>query len=147
MTILDAREEHIAPIAALEKQCFSSPWTEDMLRTQLRDGHLFLAAVEDGDVLGYVGLMYVLDEGYISNIAVSPRHRRQGVAGALLEELARRCRTRKLRFMTLEVRAGNTPALALYEKHGFRQVGRRKKYYENPPEDAILMTLEFAETP
>ena len=143
MNIIDVREEHIAPIEELEKQCFSVPWTAEQLRTQLKEGHIFLAAEREGEILGYVGLAHVLDEGYISNIAVAESARRQGIAAALLTELERRCREKELSFMTLEVRAGNAPAIALYEKRGFERVGLRKKYYKNPTEDAILMTLEF----
>ena len=91
--------------------------------------------------MGYIGLMYVLDEGYISNVAVDAAFRRCGAADALVGELIRRCRRMLLSFVTLEVRAGNAPAIALYEKHGFRAVGRRRGYYEKPREDAILMTL------
>ena len=140
----DAREEFLPQIAEIERECFSLPWTEKMLRGQL-DGErcVFLAAREGETVLGYVGLTYVLDEGYISNVAVSPAYRRRGVAGALVAELIRRGRALRLAFLTLEVREGNAPAVALYAKHGFRVVGRRKGYYEKPREDALLMTLEL----
>ena len=134
-------------IAELERQCFSLPWTVGALRTQLGPDHIFLAAVDtEGDgalLLGYVGLMHVLDEGYINNVAVDPAFRRRGVADALLDALERRCRALGLAFATLEVRAGNAPAIALYHKHGYRAVGRRKNYYEKPAEDAVIMTLEM----
>ena len=140
--ITDAREELLPQIQKIEQQSFSVPWTEAMLRMQLDpNSHVFLTAEAAGDVIGYVGLMYVLDEGYISNVAVHPIWRRRGVADALLEELEQRAKKLMLSFLTLEVRAGNAPAIALYEKHGFRAVGRRKDYYEKPKEDAILMTL------
>ena len=147
MTVTDVTEAHIPQIAALERRCFSMPWTEAMLRSQTAPGHVFLAAVEDEAegtaVLGYVGLLFVLDEGYISNVAVAPERRRSGIADALLSALERRAREKELAFLTLEVRAGNAAAIALYEKHGFRAVGRRKSYYEKPREDAIMMTLEL----
>lgn len=140
--ISDVREELLPQIAEIERECFSLPWTENMLRSQLdRERCVFLAALEDGTVLGYVGLTFVLDEGYISNVAVAPAQRRQGVAGALIAELIRRGRALRLAFLTLEVREGNLPAAALYAKHGFRVVGRRRGYYETPREDALLMTL------
>lgn len=85
--------------------------------------------------------MNVLDEGYLSNIAVSPEHRRQGIAEALLKALLVRASARKLSFVTLEVRAGNIPAQTLYRKLGFTEVGVRRGYYEHPKEDAVLMTL------
>ena len=88
-------------------------------------------------------MMYVLDEGYISNVAVSPEYRRQGIADALIERLCIICRGLELSFVTLEVRAGNMPAIALYEKHGFHRVGLRRNYYERPREDALIMTKFF----
>lgn len=141
--IVPAAEELLGEIEAIERLCFDPPWTLEQLRTQLGGRHIFLAAVESGAVLGYVGLEYVLDEGYISNIAVSPGARRRGIADMLLDELESRARSLGLSFMTLEVRRGNAPARALYEKHGFAVAGERKNYYTRPREDAVLMTLEF----
>ena len=143
----DAREELLPQIQKIEQHSFSVPWTEAMLRMQLApDSHVFLTAEADGQVVGYVGLMYVLDEGYISNVAVHPDWRRKGAADALLTELEARARKLMLSFLTLEVRESNAPAIALYEKHGYRAVGRRRNYYEKPTEDAILMTLKLDET-
>ncbi len=140
--IEDVSASRIPQIEEIEKCCFSLPWTQEQLRSQLRDErHEFLAALDaEGKVLGYVGMMTVLDEGYISNVAVSPDCRRRGVADALIDELEKRCRRRSLSFATLEVRAGNLAAQALYAKHGFVPVGLRKNYYDRPKEDAILMT-------
>ncbi len=137
-------EEHIPQIAALERACFSHPWSEDALRAELwNDSAVVIAAEgEDGTVLGYAGLQTVLDEGYINNVAVDPRFRRQGVAGQLVEAFLRFGAAR-LAFLTLEVRASNAPAIALYEKYGFAQAGRRRDYYDDPREDALLMTLRF----
>ena len=144
-TICDAAAAHIPQIEHLERQCFSLPWTAEQLKNQLKDNqHEFIAAfAPDGTVLGYVGMMYVLDEGYISNVAVSPEYRRQGIADALIERLCIICRGLELSFVTLEVRAGNMPAIALYEKHGFHRVGLRRNYYERPREDALIMTKFF----
>lgn len=147
-TISDAREELLPQIQKIEQQSFSVPWTDAMLRIQLdRNSHIFLTAqTETQEIIGYVGLMYVLDEGYISNVAVAADSRRQGVADALLWELTERSRRMLLSFLTLEVREHNAPAIALYQKHGFHAVGRRKNYYVRPVEDAILMTLELTGT-
>lgn len=141
-SIRDVLPGEIPQIEALEKACFSMPWTEDQLKGQLRDNqHEFIAAVSaSGTVLGYIGMMYVLDEGYISNVAVSPGNRRRGIGDALILALLKRCAALGLSFVTLEVRAGNAPAIALYEKHGFARVGLRKNYYDHPREDALLMT-------
>ena len=116
----------------------------EQLQSELPDErHEFLTAELDGDVVGYVGMMCVLDEGYISNVAVSPRFRRQGIGRALVAEMLRRAEGRQLTFVTLEVRAHNDGAIALYSQAGFAPVGRRRNYYERPREDAILMTLFF----
>ena len=121
--------------------CFSLPWTWEQLMSQLPDdGHEFLAAEEEGKVLGYVGMMTVLDEGYISNVAVDPAFRRQGIGGSPDRELLERAALRELSFVTLEVREHNEPAIALYRKHGFAPVGLRKNYYTLPVENALLMT-------
>ena len=140
--ISDVRPEHIPQIEELEKQCFSMPWPAELLKSQMKDSqHEFIAALDnEGRVLGYVGMMVVLDEGYISNVAVAPGYRRQGIADALIRRLEAICDARALAFVSLEVRAGNAPAISLYEKHGFRQVGLRKNYYERPREDALIMT-------
>lgn len=144
-TIRDVRREDLPQIEEIEKRCFSLPWTAQQLSGQLKDAqHEFIAAVApDESVLAYVGMMYVLDEGYISNVATAPPYRRQGIADALIERLCGICDALRLSFVSLEVRAGNTPAIALYEKHGFVSVGLRKNYYERPREDALIMTKFF----
>ncbi len=138
-------EAHIPQIAALEEANFSQPWSESLFRDLMGSEHSTMLVAEgpDGTVLGYAGLTTVLDEGYIDNIAVDGRYRRQGVAQALLGEFIRRGREGGLAFLTLEVRASNAPAIALYEKMGFELAGRRRRYYDDPPEDALLMTLKF----
>ena len=135
---------HIPAIAALERACFSRPWSEGALEEELyNDTACFLVAEgEDGSVLGYAGLHVILDEGYIDNVAVDPAYRRQGVADALLDVFCR-FGAEKLAFLTLEVRESNAPAIALYEKHGFYTEGRRKDYYDDPKEDALLLTREW----
>ena len=136
---------HLPQIAALEQVCFpADPWSEELFRSALEcpDTALLAAEKEDGAVLGYAVLSAVLDEGNLDNIAVAPHCRRRGVADALLSALTDFGRKR-LSVLLLEVRASNLPAIALYEKHGFVPVGRRKNYYNAPNEDAILMTLEL----
>lgn len=136
---------HLPAVAALEKVCFpADPWSEALFRAALDNPRVrvLLAQGEDGELLGYAVLSAVLDEGNLDNIAVAPQARRQGVADALLSALTGFGREH-LACLMLEVRASNAPAMALYEKHGFAAVGRRKNYYEAPREDAILMTLTF----
>ena len=138
--------EHIPQVAALERVCFSRPWSEESLQGELWNDSavVIVAEGEDGAVLGYAGLQTVLDEGYINNVAVDPQYRRQGIADELIAAFVRFGQA-KLAFLTLEVRASNESAIALYAKHGFGEVGRRKNYYDDPKEDALLMTLFFAD--
>ena len=143
--IRDVGPDDIPQIVEVEKRCFSLPWTAEQLAGQIKDAqHEFIAAISpDGTVLGYVGMMYVLDESYISNVATDLPWRRQGIADALIGRLCAICEGLRLSFVSLEVRAGNAPAVALYEKHGFAPVGLRKNYYERPREDAVIMTKYF----
>ena len=139
--ILDAQRWLVPQIEQLELQCFSCPWNAEQISSQLKNNqHEFIAAVSDDKLLGYVGMMYVLDEGYIANVAVSSEYRRLGIGDALIARLMEIALELKLSFVTLEVRASNTAAIELYTKHGFSPVGRRKNYYDLPKEDAILMT-------
>lgn len=142
MRIRDAVPQDVPEIARLERECFTTPWTEEIIRSQLSgEGKLMLAAEEDGRFAGYMGLQYVLDEGYISNVCTSPEFRRRGVASALIDETVTRAAALGLSFLSLEVRRSNEPAIRLYEAWGFQKVGVRPGYYEKPAEDAIIMDL------
>ncbi|MBQ1241581.1 MAG: ribosomal protein S18-alanine N-acetyltransferase [Oscillospiraceae bacterium] len=138
---------HLDEIADLERICFSVPWSRKMLAEELDNAcSAFLAAVDEtGRVVGYAGLMVVLDEGYITNVAVHPDFRRRGIAQKLLDVFENFATANKLAFLTLEVRESNYGAIALYGSRGYRGVGRRKNYYEHPKEDAIIMTREFGD--
>lgn len=140
-TICDAGAAHLLQLEALERACFSAPWTRAQLQSQLPDDrHVFLVAAAGETVLGYANFLHVLDEGDIGNVAVAPERRRQGIADALLDALCARAAALDLAFLTLEVRVSNAPAIALYRKHGFQTVGQRRNYYQKPDEDALLMT-------
>ena len=142
--IISMTADHLDEIAELEKRCFSDPWSRRMLAEHLENecAATIVAQGEDGTILGYAGLLTILDEGYITNIAVRLEYRRQGVASQLLDVFIRFGQA-NLAFLTLEVRPSNTPAVALYEKNGFKEVGRRPNYYDDPKEDALLLTREF----
>ena len=143
--IVPMNADHLDEVAELERICFSVPWSRNMLAEEM-DNLLspFLVALDDNDkVVGYAGVQIILDEGYITNVAVRPECRRQGIAAKLLQVFLDFAKANKLAFLTLEVRASNYDAIALYGSRGFRSVGRRKNYYEHPKEDAIIMTLEF----
>lgn len=139
--IREASLKDIPALEKLEQQCFSVPWTKEQLIAQLPDGtHRFLVAERGGELLGYVGMMFVLDEGYISNVATAPSARRNGIGRALISALLKQAEELALSFVTLEVRRSNEPAKALYAQQGFLAVGERRDYYQRPKEDAILMT-------
>lgn len=143
--IVPMNADHLDQVAELERICFSDPWSRNMLAEELDNAlSAFLVALDDQDnVVGYAGLQVILDEGTITNVAVRPECRRQGIAGKLLQVFLDFAQGNHLAFLTLEVRASNYDAIALYGSRGFRSVGRRKNYYEHPREDAIIMTKEF----
>ena len=143
--IVPMNADHLDEVAELERICFSTPWSRNMLAEQLENAcSAFLVAEDDtGKVAGYAGLQVILDEGYITNVAVRPECRRNGIAGKLLQVFLDFGQANHLAFLTLEVRASNYDAIALYGSRGFRSVGRRKNYYEHPREDAVIMTKEF----
>jgi ribosomal-protein-alanine N-acetyltransferase len=139
--IVDAAPEHIPQIGRWRSFVFRFPGRRSCCARSCATTTIFSSWALDGDtVAGYIGLMYVLDEGYISNVAVLPAYRRQGVGKALIGELEREAGKVRLSFLTLEVRASNAAARALYADRGFRDTGLRKNYYEKPIEDAVLMT-------
>ncbi len=139
-------EEDIESIARIEKECFSSPWSEDGLRSELtNEGAHFFTAKKNGKVAGYMGMHIVLDECYIANVAVSPCFRRQGIADALLHFAEETARSKGCSFISLEVRVSNTSAIKLYKKNGYISMGERKNFYSSPTENALIMTKTLSE--
>lgn len=138
--------EHLDAVEALEKECFSTPWSrkslEEILNNPLAD---YLVFLKDRKVVGYVGMLSVEDEGYINNIAVKGDFRRQGIGYALMSDLICTARQKKLSFIALEVRHSNTAAINLYTSLGFVTEGVRRGYYTQPKEDACLMKLFLSE--
>lgn len=136
--------ETVEEVERLERQCFSSPWSLDSLMNELKNPlAVFLTARADGEITGYAGMHHVVDEGYITNIAVSPDCRRRGIARALVKSLIGYGLENKLRMVTLEVRESNQAAISLYRSLGFKETGRRKSFYTKPLEDGVIMTLEL----
>lgn len=135
---------HLDQVAGMERDCFHQPWSRRLFEDALYNDtvSLVVAEGEDGTVMGYGAVSVILDEGCLEKIAVAAQFRRQGVAEELLGAFLRFGRA-NLAFLTLEVRAGNEAAIGLYKKLGFAEVGRRKHYYADIHEDAILMTVEF----
>ena len=137
-------DAHVAQIAELEKICFSDPWSEASIASELNNKlALWLVAVEDQWVAGYIGSQTVMDETDMMNVAVHPDFRRKGIAEALVNKLVEHLRERGSHCLTLEVRASNVPAITLYCKLGFSEIGRRKNYYRNPREDALILRKEW----
>ena len=138
------RAVHVPQIAELEQVCFTDPWPDQAIRSELTNPlSLWLVALDGETVIGYVGCQTVLGEADIMNVAVSPDYRRQGIAEALLQYLQTILKIKEVHSLTLEVRASNAPAIALYEKLGYLQVGRRPNYYHKPKEDALILRKEW----
>ena len=137
-------KDHVSQIAQLEAQCFSDPWSEKSIASELENPlSLWLVAEENGQVYGYVGSQTVLDESDMMNVAVDPGFRRQGVARTLIETLIAELSKMGSRCLRLEVRVSNENARALYARMGFQQLGLRKNYYHNPKEDALILGKEW----
>ena len=136
---------HVGQIAELEKLCFSDPWSERSLVSELTAAYSYWLVAVDGDrVVGYVGSQSSFDEADMMNIAVHPDYRRRGVAEQLVTLLCDGLAAKNVHVLMLEVRASNEPAKTLYGKLGFAQVGRRPNYYRNPKEDALILRKEWA---
>ena len=144
MRIIPMNKDHVSQIAQLEAQCFSDPWSEKSIASELENPlSLWLVAEENGQVYGYVGSQTVLDESDMMNVAVDPGFRRQGIARALIETLIAELSKMGSRCLRLEVRVSNENARALYARMGFQQLGLRKNYYHNPKEDALILGKEW----
>lgn len=144
ITVLPMAEGDLDALAALEKRCFSRPWSRALLAAALGDPQAcFYTAHIGGAAVGYAGMHRVLDEGYLDNVAVHPDFRRRGVATALLGALDGSARRYGLKLLTLEARVSNVPAVTAYHRAGYGDVGVRPGFYEDPREDALIMTKYF----
>ena len=145
MIITRMNENHVPQIAELEKLCFNDPWSVNSIATELDNRlSLWLVAVEDDRVIGYVGSQTVMGETDMMNIAIHPDYRKQGIASQLICELTGELKLNGSRSLMLEVRTSNHAAKSLYEKMGFETVGLRKNYYRNPREDALILRKEWS---
>lgn len=141
LIIRKAERKDINEMAALDLVCFAAPWSEEAFRQELEENNLafYVVAELKGQVVGYAGLWAILDEGHITNVAVSPEHRKRGIGHAVVEVLVDATEQAGLNSFTLEVRTSNITAQNLYKKFGFTEAGLRKGYYEDNGEDAIIM--------
>lgn len=144
MEYIKMTQAHVAQVAQLEKLCFSLPWSENSVTSELRNPlSLWIVAVEGETLAGYVGSQSVMGEADMMNLAVQPEYRRQGIGEKLVSVLITALAQQSVSSLALEVRASNAPAISLYEKLGFAQVGRRPNYYRNPKEDALILRKEW----
>lgn len=132
----DAQKAH-----GIMKESFVTSWSQETIEALITsENSVCLGAFEGEELTGYAFLECVFDEGSLTDIAVLPKYRRRGISQALMETLLCKAKSRKLAFVTLEVRVSNVPAISLYRKNGFVEVGKRPSYYTSPTEDALLMT-------
>lgn len=136
--------EDVPVVAEIEKECFSSPWTQNsLLNETLNPSAEFFVLERDKTVAAYMGMHIVLDECYIANVAVKSEYRKQGFGKSLVENALSVAKKKGCSFITLEVRVSNRPAISLYEKCGFEGIGERKDFYSAPTENALIMTKYF----
>lgn len=139
-------KDHIEPILEIEKESNGSPWSFRSFEKEIDHGPSeFLVATIGGEVVGYAGAWIVADECHVTTIAVSPVHRRQGLGKKMMDEILARSKERGVLCATLEVRADNEAAIKMYEKLGFVISGKRKAYYPDNKEDAVIMWLNDLE--
>ena len=152
MLIREMTLQDVPAVAEVEKQCFSLPWSEQsLINSVVREDTLFLVCEEsvakegnnlelaESGIVGYIGMYLSFDEGDITNVAVAPSHRKKGYGETLVSSAIAHAKEKRLEMILLEVRVSNTPAISLYKKMGFEELGLRKKFYEHPVEDALIM--------
>lgn len=136
--------ENVNGIVKIENECFAHPWTEENLTEEFDNPTArFFVAIKDGETVGYIGANNIASEVYITNVAVLPANRRQGIGELLLQVLLNVSEKENANFVTLEVRESNQTAIALYKKCGFQSIGQRKNFYRDPDEDAAIYTKYF----
>lgn len=142
LTIAPMRRRHLRSVLRIEAEVYPRPWTLGLYLDELalpEDRRVYLVARSGGHVVGHAGLMFAADDGHVTTVAVDPRWQRRGIGARLLVVLFREARARGATDLTLEVRAGNEPAQALYRRFGFAEAGIRKGYYSETGEDAVIM--------
>ena len=140
-----ATSNDIQKIYNIEKECFSTPWSESSISSTMNGTNTYFAIAQkdNAEIVGYAGLYFAGNEGYMYNIAVKSGLRHLGVGTKLINNLKNFCIRNSMEFLSLEVRKSNIPAVKLYQKMNFKIVGSRKNFYTSPTEDALIMTVYF----
>lgn len=141
--IAEFTPEMAADIAEIERNCFSSPWSAEAIISSYEFNTTFFIALSSQKIVGYCGVQSITNEGYITNIAVLPGYRNNGIGKALFKRIVEFCTQNRLYLLSLEVRKSNQTAIHLYETFGLSNMGVRKNFYTNPTEDAVIMTINF----
>ena len=142
LRFIELNESHIPPILEIENEANSAPWTERSFKNELGNpDRIFLVALLEGKVVGYGGIWLIIDEAHVTTVAVAAEHRQKGIGRRLMIELLERAKSEGMTCSTLEVRASNNPALNLYAELGYKDTARRKKYYPDNQEDAVVMWM------
>lgn len=140
MLIREMTLQDVPAVAEIEKACFSLPWSEQSLIDSVtREDTMFLVCEEEQNIVGYIGMYLSFDEGDITNVAVAPAYRKRGYGEAIVSKSIELAKEKQLEMILLEVRVSNAPAISLYKKMGFEEIGIRKNFYEHPVEDAMIM--------
>ncbi len=145
LKIRPMQKQDIDGIIAIEAATYGDHhWSKDSFYSELNNNlaRYYCAFDENDNLMGYVGSWFVIDEAHVTNLAVSPDFRRKHVGECLLRTVIENCYKEKVKYLTLEVRIGNTPAIGLYEKYSFKSLGTRKGYYQDNNEDALIMWTE-----
>ncbi|WP_240841601.1 ribosomal protein S18-alanine N-acetyltransferase [Acidaminobacter sp. JC074] len=139
--------EDLDQVMSLELACFSVPWTRESFENELTKNMLakYIVIEEEGEIIGYGGVWYIMDEGHITNVAIHPEHRKKGLGKLLVEKMKHNARIQGIKHMTLEVRVSNVAAITLYSRMGFEKAGIRPKYYTDNNEDALIMWVELGD--
>jgi len=141
--VVDFNPVMATELTKIESRCFSSPWSENSIISSYEFNTTFFVAVSEERIVGYCGVQSIANEGYITNIAVLPEYRNNGIGKSLFEHIVYFCTENRLSLLSLEVRQSNEAAIHLYEKFDLSAVGSRKNFYTNPAEDAVIMTVNF----
>lgn len=145
ITIEDMTTADLPAIVEIERESFTTPWSEVSFFNELKNPRSFLkVAKKGGKVVGYICAGWIIDEGHVLDVAVGPRYKRLGIASTLISLAIERLKEEGCRFVFLEARESNEAAKKMYAKFGFESIGTRKNYYLSPSEDAVIMVLKFA---